>query len=384
MSAKEKQKKIQKIMLERGIDGMLLSSNTSIYYLLGRIIYGYIYLPSCGDQMIFVVKPKNTTGENTFMINKPEQIPSIINEQGLPLPKKIAFENDYITQDWWERLKKAFSACDTVSGSGVVRKSRMVKTSEEIEIIKASCNTHVALMESIPALYTTGMTDLAFSIEIERKARLLGHLGTFRAFGSNMEIHMGSVLSGENGEAASPFEYALGGAGIHPSAPVGVSGEVIKKGSSVMVDIGGNFTGYITDLTRTYSAGKLTEEAYKMHKVSLEIQEAASRHIEIGMPVCELYERGLKIVKSYHLEGCFMGTVQQAKFFGHGLGIEINEMPVVSAKDKTPIEENMVIALEPKFICSGVGPVGTENTYLVKEKGLENLTAMEDEIVDIL
>lgn len=383
MSLPEKRMKIQKIMADRGIEGMLLSSNAGIYYLLGEIIYGFVFVPVQGEHITFIIKPKNYEGSNFFIINKPEQIPAILKGQGTALPKTIAFENDYITCDWWERLSKAFGDCKTVSGTGVVRQARMIKTPDEVETIRMSAKKHVALMQEVPGLFRQGMTDLEFSVEIERKARSLGHLGTFRAFGSNMEIHMGSVLAGENGEQASPFEYALGGAGLHPSAPVGVCGKIINTGESVMVDMGGNFSGYLTDLTRTYSVGRLPEEAYKMHRVSLEIQNTLNACVRTGMPVCELYETGMRIVRSYGLEHCFMGTVQQAKFFGHGLGIEINEMPVVSPKDRTPIEKNMVIALEPKFICAKTGPVGTENTYLVKENGLENLTSMEENIIDI-
>ena len=68
---------------------------------------------------------------------------------------------------------------------------------------------------------------------------------------------------------------------------------------------------------------------------------------------------------------------------GHGLGIEINEPPVLAPRMETELKEGMVIALEPKFIADGVGAVGTENTYIVRKDGLECITNLEQKIIDL-
>ncbi len=78
-----------------------------------------------------------------------------------------------------------------------------------------------------------------------------------------------------------------------------------------------------------------------------------------------------------------MGLSQQAKFVGHGVGLVVNELPVLCDRNKTLIEPNMVIALEPKFIIKGVGAVGTENTFIVRQNGLEKITSAPEEIIEL-
>jgi Xaa-Pro aminopeptidase len=78
-----------------------------------------------------------------------------------------------------------------------------------------------------------------------------------------------------------------------------------------------------------------------------------------------------------------MGTRQQARFVGHGIGLEINEPPVLTPRSKEELQPNMMFALEPKFVIPGVGAVGVENSFLVTETGLEKITLFEEDIIPL-
>jgi len=78
-----------------------------------------------------------------------------------------------------------------------------------------------------------------------------------------------------------------------------------------------------------------------------------------------------------------MGTKQQAKFVGHGIGLEINEAPVFAPRVKQELQPGMVFALEPKIVLPGVGPVGIENSWVINEHGVEKLTLCPEEIIDL-
>lgn len=227
------------------------------------------------------------------------------------------------------------------------------------------------------------MTDLQLQVEIERLMRLNGSVGTFRGFGENMEIFMGSLLVGDNAQEPSPFDFALGGAGTSPILPLGANGTIIEEGQTIMVDMAGNYSPWMTDMTRVFSAGKTSDLAYKAHQVSISIHEKATSEFTTDFPCAELYNMALDIVRKEGLENYFMGTKQQAKFIGHGLGLEINEPPVLTPRSKALLVENTVFALEPKFVLPGVGAVGIENTYLVTKSGLEKLTVLEEQIVEL-
>ena len=140
-------------------------------------------------------------------------------------------------------------------------------------------------------VYVKGMSDHEFSVEVEKLFRLAGCLGLFRIYGGTMEAYMGSILAGENACEPSPYDFALGGAGMHPSLPLGHNGSALKEGQTVMVDINGNFTGYISDQSRTYSVGKLPQYAYDAHQVSIEIQDAIAEQGKPGVTCEELYQR---------------------------------------------------------------------------------------------
>ena len=227
------------------------------------------------------------------------------------------------------------------------------------------------------------MTDVELQIEIERVMRRHGSLGIFRSYGENMDIYMGSLLAGDNAGATSPFDYALGGAGASPILPLGACGKVIEEGQTIMVDMAGNYSPWMTDMTRVFSVGKTSDLAYKAHQASIDIQNRLMSVSKIGTSCAEMYNIAMEIVKERELEPYFMGTDLQAKFIGHGVGLEINEMPVLTPRSKEVLILNTVFAIEPKFVIPRVGAVGVENTFLVTDKGLEKITQFEEEIIEL-
>jgi Xaa-Pro aminopeptidase len=78
-----------------------------------------------------------------------------------------------------------------------------------------------------------------------------------------------------------------------------------------------------------------------------------------------------------------MGKNQQAGFVGHGVGLVINELPVLAPKMKDVLEAGMVLAIEPKFVVEGVGAVGVENTFVVGKEHGEKISLLEEEIIDL-
>ena len=133
----------------------------------------------------------------------------------------------------------------------------------------------------------------------------------------------------------------------------------------------------MTDMTRVFSVGKLSDEAYRAHEVSRRIHQETEAAARPGVACADLYQLALRIVEEE-------GLKQQAKFVGHGVGLQINELPVLTPRSKEILEENMIFALEPKFVLPGIGAVGIENTYLVTAQGCEKLTHAPEEIINLL
>ncbi|MDE6393345.1 MAG: aminopeptidase P family protein, partial [Muribaculaceae bacterium] len=239
---------------------------------------------------------------------------------------------------------------------------------------------HCAVYSRIDSCYREGMTDLEFQIEIEHVLRMEGCLGFLRVAGSRMEINMGSLLAGPNADVPSPYDFSMGGAGVDPSLPVGASGIIMKPGMSVMVDMNGGFNGYQTDMTRCWTVGEVGEKALRAHECSRAILRDLESFARPGVEAGELYRRAARIAEEAGLSSCFMGHAHKVAFIGHGVGIELNEAPVLMGRDRTLLEENMTLAIEPKFVIPEVGALGVENTYVVTDGGLENLTPFNENL----
>lgn len=373
--------KVQALMAAGGVDAALITCNVNLLYTCGAVASGWLYLPAQGEAVLFLKRIGGVKEESGVRVRKPEEIPGHLAEKGYPMPKTMMLEGDELSFTEYSRLAACFPEAQvTPVGTRILHAARSVKTPWEIEVFRRSGEAHARAYNKIPSVYRPGMTDLQLSIEVERLMRLEGSLGIFRVFGRSMEIFMGSLLAGDNAGAPSPYDFALGGAGLDPALPGGLNGSLIKEGQSVMVDLGGNFYGYMGDMSRVYSAGRLPEKAYEAHEVCLKVQDAVAALARPGAVCEDLYYAGIEIVKQAGWASCFMGTEQQAKFIGHGVGLEINEAPVLAPRMKQKLEEGMVFALEPKIVVPGVGPVGIENTWAVTASGVVKLTLCPEEI----
>ncbi|EGF49817.1 M24 family metallopeptidase [Bacteroides clarus] len=376
--------KIRVLMVQQGIDAALITCNVNLIYTYGRVVSGYLYLPLNAPARLFIKRPNDIEGEHIHPIRKPEQITELLKECGLPLPAKLMLEGDELSFTEYNRLAACFPETEVVPcGTALIRQARSVKTPIEIEMFRRSGAAHTKAYEQIPSVYQPGMTDRQLSIEIERLMRLEGCLGIFRVFGQSMEIFMGSLLAGDNAAVPSPYDFALGGKGLDPSLPGGVSGTLLQAGQCFMVDMGGNFYGYMGDMSRVFSIGRLPEQAYTAHQTCIEIQEEIAAMAKPGTVCEDMYNKAIEIVTKAGFADYFMGVDQKAKFIGHGIGLEINEMPVLAPRMKQELEPGMVFALEPKIVLPGIGPVGIENSWAVTTDGLEKLTLCKEEIIEL-
>ncbi len=380
LDREEQQMRLDRIRTQMAADNLsaiLISDNANKYYVTGRVYAGYVYIPLEGPVIYFVRRPVELQGDNVVYIRKPEEIAASI---GLNVPQSIGLELDVLPYSASMRLKALFPKSELKNASAVMRQARAVKTPEEIEMIRRSGVKHVHVYSRIPHLYQAGMSDLELQVEIEKLSRLEGCLGQFRISGDSMELYMGNILVGDNADFPSPYDFAMGGQGLDPSLPVGANGNTIKPGNTVMVDMNGNFDGYMTDMTRVYALGEISPLALKAHQCAIDIHRELCAMMRPGAEAKALYAKAEEMVRERDLHPYFMGHRQHAGFIGHGIGIEINELPVIAPRSRDIIAAGNVIALEPKFVIPHTGAVGIENTYAVYDDHVECLTPAPEEI----
>lgn len=380
--------KIQSAMTLSGCESLLLQSIPSQLYLTGSVSSGWIYLPLEGDPVFFpsrlADRLEGYDPERIIPVRKPELIPDALQVLGYVIDRHTALEKGYLYATDYERLARLSTdgMVSDVDAGTLLRRVRMTKTDYEIAIIRETCERHSAIYELAPSLFHEGMTDLEWQYALEYEMRKRGWIGVYRSYGTQMESFSGTVLAGDNAIAASPYDFTMGGRGCE-AFPLGAIGHVIRPGETVMVDLAGDFSQYQSDCTRTYYLGTIPDEAFRQHEFSLRLHEWLQETAEPGYPIGEVYNYCLHQAEAAGLADCFMGIDYRARYVGHGVGLEINELPVLSGRWPGVLEEGMVIAFEPKTILPGVGALGIEDTYLVGRDGLECLTTSERTLIPL-
>lgn len=369
--------RLRALMADKGLDTLFIADNGNKYYLTGRVFSGYILLRHDSVKW-FVRRPTVLKGDDMILIRKVENISEHIDISTLG---RVGFETSLIPYGDIVRFAKALNVTEINDADSVIMSARSVKTPYEILKIEESSNRLSSVYAKVPYMYQPGMTDLDLQIKIETESRRLGCIGIFRINGQEMELNMGSVLVGENADSPSPYDFAMGGEGLDPSLPVGANGTAILPGNAVMVDTNGDFTGYMTDMTRTFVCGDVSDEAKRAHQLSRDICKRLAVMGKPGVKASDLYNEALRLATEAGFQDRFMGHRSQAGFVGHGVGIAINELPVIAPRSRDILRKGNVIAVEPKFVIEGVGAVGIENTYVVTDKGMRLLTHAPEELV---
>jgi Xaa-Pro aminopeptidase len=140
--------------------------------------------------------------------------------------------------------------------------------------------------------------------------------------------------------------------------------------------------GYIADQTRIFAIGELPADLVRAHELMLSVQAAVVEAARPGVTGDALWELAARVATEGGFGDHFMGYGEdRVRFVGHGVGLELDEFPVLAARQEMPLEGGMIVALEPKAIFPGRGVMGVENTFIVTPAGLERLTDLGDEIV---
>jgi Xaa-Pro dipeptidase len=263
-----------------------------------------------------------------------------------------------------------------VAGCAIAR-VRAVKSPYELAIMERCGAMHRRVMEeNVPAMLREGMSEAEFACELYSLLVREGHQGTVRFGMFNVDIAVAQLGFGENSIYPTSFDGPGGCVGIGPAAPVlGSRDRKLRKGDLVFVDVGCAMDGYHTDKTMVYMFGRpLPDEVMAIHRRCVELERRLASMLKPGAIPSEIYARTMESLDPEFLKN-FMGFGnRRANFLGHGVGLQIDEPPVLAEGFDEPLAGGMVLALEPKKGVPGVGMVGSENTYLVTPEGGRSIT----------
>ncbi|MCL6449463.1 MAG: Xaa-Pro peptidase family protein [Armatimonadetes bacterium] len=377
--------RLQNLLREKGIDGALIVQNADLFYFAGVVQRAHLFIPAAGKPLLLVRKSHararaESALENIVSLENPRELPAALAAHGFGPPACLGLELDVLPVNEYFRYQKMFPAARIVDVSPLIRQVRMVKSAYELELLKNAAALGREMFSRVREVLREGMTEVELAGQLEACYRRHGHQGYVRTRSFNMEMVYGHLLAGESCAVPSFLDSPTGGSGLNPSFPQGAGFKVIRRDEPVLIDYVAVLDGYMVDQSRIFCLGCLPEKLVRAHRAALEIQELLKERGRPGAICSELYDLAVGVAEKYGLQEYFMGYPEPVSFVGHGLGIELDELPVIARGFQMPLEEGMILALEPKFVFPE-GGVGLENTFVVTSRGLETLTVFEEGII---
>ena len=257
--------------------------------------------------------------------------------------KKIAFESNNLSYADFKKYSDSFDSIEFLPTENIIEQIRMIKDKEEIIKIKKAAQITTESLKDVFEIIKPGVRELDIASELAY---------TMRKKGAQKESFDIIVVSGERS-----------------SLPHGKPSEKkIDEGELVIIDVGANYQNYNSDITRTIIMGKENEKQKEIFSIVLEAQKKALEFLKPGVKCKEVDSVARDIIVKKGYGECF------GHGLGHGVGLDIHELPRVSLIDDTVLLPGMVITIEPGIYLPEVGGVRIEDSVLITEAGYEILT----------
>lgn len=359
--------------------GLLVTSPLNIYYLTGTLGTGVFWLPQEGHPVLCLRKGLLRGKVESPLEDEGGRIESFrsfkeLGELCAPLPVVMAVDMNACTWAQSELLRTRLPGINFVAADTALARARMVKSPWELRKLQLAGARHgLCMQELLPKQIHPGMSEREIGLAVLHLFMEHGHSGLVRQSGAN-ETFLGYVSAGENGLYPTGFDGPLGNRGMHPAVPhLGDAGTMWND--LLTVDLGFVLEGYNTDKTVTCWAGPLPDSVKAAFDVCKHILERVGEASRPGAIPSQLWEQALSLASAAGYAETFMGAgPERVRFLGHGIGLEVDEFPVIAKGFDEPLAAGTVLALEPKIAIPGLGMVGVEETFAVGEEKTVSLT----------
>ena len=296
---------------------------------------------------------------------------------------RIGLELDVLPAELFLKLQEMLPAAEFVNISPLIISQRMVKDAEELELVRASASIADKGQARALDAVREGISEVEMAAEVEAELRRNKHEGILVNRRFDTYAMYGMIGSGDSLTRFAGFANVATGVGLNRSMRISASNRIMKRGDLVMIDITGCYHGYITDVTRPYVIGPASEKQVEVFEALCSVQDEILESIRPGVPVSEVYAKGVDAAAKTKFGEYFMGCEEKGKFIGHGLGLELDEPPVIGPGDPTIIRENMTLAVEINTIIPDFGTIKVEDSLIVTSDGVELLSKIERRLYEV-
>ncbi len=370
---------LQEKLTEQSLDGTIILLNSDMFYFTGTVQKSYLFVPVSGEPVLMIKKSlsrgRNESAlKNVVAIHSAKEIPGILATFAYHNLSKIGLELDVLPLNLYKTYQTIMPNTEFCDISPAIKEIRAIKSPYEIKLLRNALGVIDKAHLAVPSFLREGMLEIEVAALFEAEMRKRGYSGWCKMRAFNQELFLGNVLTGSCGAYPSFFDGPVGGSGVAASSPHGAGWKKVQRNEVVYIDYTCVINGYTGDQTRIFCVGELSPQMVKAFNDSLFIESEIIKAIKPGTLAEVPYILALKLAEEMGYHDNFMGYKEdRVKFIGHGIGLELDELPILAKGIKTPIMPGMTFALEPKLVFPE-GAIGTENSFVMTENGPEYLS----------
>ena len=377
---------LQRQLAAKSLDAGVITQNVDLFYFAGSMQAGFLIVPASGHPLYAVRRvldraKRESALDRIVPLGTLRDLPALLRDAvGGPV-RRVGFELDVLPVLLRDRLGAVLPQVEWDDASRAIRMVRAVKSEYELGKMRAAARLSEVMLEAALGNLREGLTEMELAGQVEAAARRAGHQGIVRVRGWNQEVFYGQLLSGEAAATPSFPDTPLGGEGPSAAAPYGAGRRRIVAGDPVIFDYTAVLDGYICDQTRTLVIGALAETFRRAHDAAVTILKTVETAIRPGATPQDLYRLAVDRARALGYEDTFMGPgALRARYVGHGIGLELDEWPVLADGFTDPLASGQVVCVEPKIIFPGLGAVGIEDEFVVTPDGADRITLPEQRL----
>ncbi|MGC8838359.1 MAG: M24 family metallopeptidase [Anaerolineae bacterium] len=347
----ERLQRIRARLSEEGLDWLLVSGPENRRYLSGFTgSSGYLLISQeealLATDFRYFQQVQEQAPDYTLARMQGGTVESLacILQQHVAEGARLGFEAEHLTVALYEKLRGDVATAEWVPTQGLVERLRAVKEPEELQAIRRAVALADEVLEAVLPTLKPGMTEKEVAWRLESAMRERG--------AEKVSFDL-IVASGPNG--AKPHA-------VPSDRPLG-------RGEPIVIDMGCVVDGYCSDLTRTVVLGEPDGRFRDLYDLVLRAQRAAEEGLRPGMTGREADALARQVIDEAGYREEFGHSL------GHGVGLEVHELPRLSALAEEPLQEGMVFTVEPGVYIPGWGGIRIEDMAVLREDGVEVLTA---------
>jgi Xaa-Pro aminopeptidase len=347
---------LRKEMTSKGIDSFLVTDMKNVRYVTGFTgSSGALMVDASAATLITDFRyaeqvEEETSGFDIRISKNPPFLEAAKIKDGAR--GRLGFEGKSMSCLDWRKLEEALPGVDLVPCEGLVESLRKVKDSYEIGKIRGAAEITDRVFQEILTEVKPGVSEAELAAEIDYRFR-------------------------RRGASDSAFDTIVA-SGPRSSMPHARAGDRrLAKGDAITFDMGAVLGGYCSDMTRTVFLGRADDTQRLVYRLVLDAQEKAEKMVRPGVRSCDLDRAARSKIESDGYGENFGHRL------GHGVGLEVHEEPVISAKVDAPVSEGMVFTIEPGVYLPRRYGVRIEDTVVVREDGYEILTKSSKELIEL-